>query len=367
MKLCKWSVLIISALTVVLSTSLALATEYKGKAVIPYTSSVFSSKPSDKIKHEAIEKAIHSAWKNYTTSFNMSRQKAYKKLETEFLNHLDEYIADYTILADKVNKGTKTYTVMVRVKINESAVETKLSSESAAGKLNSGDGSYFSFIFVAREASEVKSYDAKKTSITKIESKTMAEEKSDMANGTMLSGNSKKSMKKVQTGGSTIRKADNICYRVSSATDMDSAINEILSPAGFEIIGYNDVVSECGGAELETIKREFSANHEISRRTRKSALRGARECEVTYFALGTLDVGMPDTDPVSGLKRVYVSVNAKVWNIEKKLPKTIASVNSDTFAGLGPNPKVAKDNALKKAATKAAKIILDQMNAKGLK
>jgi hypothetical protein len=75
---------------------------------------------------------------------------------------------------------------------------------------------------------------------------------------------------------------------------------------------------------------------------------------------------MHDTDPVSGLKRVYVSVNAKVWNIEKRLPKLVASVNSDTFAGLGPNPKVAKNNALKKAATSAAKNIVDQMNAKNL-
>jgi hypothetical protein len=255
---------------------------------------------------------------------------------------------------------------MVRVKINESAVETKLSFESAAGKLESGEGSLFSFIFVAREASEVKSYDAKKTNITMAESKNMAEEKSSMNDGTMVSGDATKSVKKVQTGGSSVKKADKVRYRVSSNQNLDAAINEILSPAGFEIVEYNDVVSECGGAELEEIKNEFSADHEISRKTRKSALRSARECEVSYFAIGTLDVGMHDTDPVSGLKRVHVSVNAKVWNIERKLPKRIASVNSDTFAGLGPNPQVAHDNALKKAASITAKIIVDQMNAKSL-
>jgi len=360
----KWFILMIITLAFLAGPSLAVAKEYKGKAVIPYKSSAFSSKPSDEIKHKAIEKAKISAWKNYTAGFSMARQKDYKKMETEFLNHLDEYIADYTILADKVDKGTKTYTVMVRVKINESAVDTKLSVESAAGKLVSGEGSLFSFIFVAREASEVKSYDAKKTTITKSESKTMGEEKSAVANGTMMSGDSKKSMQKVQSGGSTVRKADNINWAVSSSQDLDDAINEILSPAGYEVVEYNDVVSECGGVELEIIKREFSTDQEISRQTRKSSLRGARECEVTYFALGTLDVGMPDTDPVSGLKRVFVSVNAKVWNIERRLPKRIASVNSDSFAGLGPNSTVAKENALKKAANSAAKAIVDQLNAK---
>ena len=366
MKICKIFIPIIVAIIFISTSGFVLAKEYKGKAVIPYTPSAFSSKPSDKIKHKAIEKAKLNAWKNFTSNFNMARQKDYKKKETEFLNHLDEYIVDYTILADKVDKGTKTYRIMVRVNINESAVEAKLSSESAAGRNASGEGSLFSFIFVAREASEVKSYDARKTKITKTDSKTMAEEKSAIGNGTMISGDSKKTMNKVQSGGSTVRKADNISYQVSSAADMDSAVNEILSPAGFEVVDYNDVVSECGGIELEMIKNEFSANQEISRRARKSALRGARECEVSYFALGTLDVGLHDTDPVSGLKRVYVSVNAKVWNIERRLPKRVASVSSDTFAGLGPNPIVAKNNALKKAATNAAKIIVDQMNAKGL-
>ena len=366
MKICRGFLSFIIALIFVSTNGLAIAKEYKGKAFIPYKPSAFSSKPSDEIKHKAIEEAKLNAWKNFTAEFNMARQKEYKKKETEFLNHLDEYIVDYVILADKVDKGTKTYKVMVRVNINESAVEAKLSSESEAGKNGSGEGSLFSFIFVAREALEVKSYDARKTKISKTDSKTMAEEKSAVGNGTMISGDSKKSMTKVQSGGNTIRKADKVSYRVSSAADMDSVVNEILSPAGFEVVDYNDVVNECGGVELEIIKEEFSANQEISRRARKSALRGARECEVSYFALGTLDVGLHDTDPVSGLKRVHVSVNAMVWNIEKRLPKRVASVNSDTFAGLGPDPDVAKNNALKKAATSAAKIIVDQMNAKGL-
>jgi len=366
MKIFKGFISFIIVLIFISTNGFALAKEFKGKAVIPYKSSAFSSKPSDKIKHEAIEKAKLNAWKNYTRSFSMARQKMYKNMETEFLNHLDEYTVDYTILADKINKDNKTYTVMVRIKINESAVDSKLRAESAAGRLNSGEGSNISFIFVAREASEIKSYDARKTKITKSESKTMAEEKSAIGNGSMLAGESKKSMKKVQTGGNTIRKADKIKWSVSSSQDLDDTINEILSPAGFEVVDYNDIVDECGGTELEMIKDEFSANHEISRRVRKSALRAARECEVSYFAMGTLDVGMHDTDPVSGLKRVYVSVNARVWNIEKRLPKRVVSVNSDTFSGLGPNPQVAKDNALKKAATSAARIIVDQMNAKNL-
>ena len=365
MKIAKWFLIITVAAAIVATAGMATAKEYKGQSVVPYTS-LFSSKPSAKVKHEAIEKAKRSAWENYTSSFSMAKQKAYMQMESEFLGQLDQYIVDYTMLGDKLDKDNKTYSVVLRAKINESLVEAKLSSASAAGSQASGDGSYFSFIFVAREASEVKAFDARKTSITKSENKSMATEKSSMSGSEMASGQSSKSMQKVQSGGSTIRKSDKIKYAVTSPQDIDAAMNEILSPAGFEVVDYVDVLAECGGADMLVIKEEFRDSYEISSRTRRSAIKGARTCEVSYFAVGTLDVGMQDTDPVSGLKRVYVSVNAQVWNIEKRLPRKVAAVNSNPFAGVGPDQTVAKKNALKLAATEAAKAIADQLNAKSL-
>ena len=89
MKICKIFIPIIVAIIFISTNGFVMAKEYKGKAVIPYTPSAFSSKPSDKIKHKAIEKAKLNAWKNFTSNFNMARQKDYKKKETEFLNHLD--------------------------------------------------------------------------------------------------------------------------------------------------------------------------------------------------------------------------------------------------------------------------------------
>ena len=75
MKICKGFLLFIVALIFVSTSGLALAKEYEGKAVIPYKPSAFSSKPSDETKHKAIDKAKLNAWKNYTSGFNMARQK----------------------------------------------------------------------------------------------------------------------------------------------------------------------------------------------------------------------------------------------------------------------------------------------------
>ena len=63
---------------------------------------------------------------------------------------------------------------------------------------------------------------------------------------------------------------------------------------------------------------------------------------------------------------MYVSVRGQVWNISRRLPRQVASVGPVQFAGMGPNPTVAKNNALVLASKEAAQILVNQMNAKGL-
>lgn len=360
-------ILLASFFSIAFTSGKAVASEYKAKSVIKFSTSFFSSTPSKEIQQEAFNKARRNAWNEYTSTFNSSKMKSYKEIEQSFLANLDNYITDTTLLAEKVDKENQTYVVMVRIKINEAAVNAKLTSESAAGQMSSGEGSFFSFIFVARQASEVKLFEDKITKISRTESSNMAKEKSAAASGSMIAADSQKSMTKVQQGGSTEKKSDKIKYNVSSPQDINAAMNEILTPAGFEVVEYADVVNECGGAEPGQIMNEFVSSANLSRLTRKAAIAGARNCEVKYFAIGTLDIGMQDTDSVSGLKRVYVTVNAQVWDISRRLPKKVASVNSHPSAGLGPDSVVAQRNALKKASSDTASIIVDQLNAKNLR
>jgi hypothetical protein len=78
-------------------------------------------------------------------------------------------------------------------------------------------------------------------------------------------------------------------------------------------------------------------------------------------------VGLSDTDPVSGMKRVFVSTRAQVWTLEKRLPKNVASVGPVQFSGLGPDAQVATRNALNLAAEEAAKEIVAILNSKGIR
>jgi hypothetical protein len=59
-------------------------------------------------------------------------------------------------------------------------------------------------------------------------------------------------------------------------------------------------------------------------------------------------------------------VRGQVWDVTRRLPKKVASVGPIQFSGLGPNPKVAKSNALILASREASRELVNQMNAKGL-
>ncbi|MCK5667397.1 MAG: hypothetical protein KAI17_28110, partial [Thiotrichaceae bacterium] len=168
------------------------------------------------------------------------------------------------------------------------------------------------------------------------------------------------------TGGSATKKSDRVVYKILSSDDVNTSMNQVLTASGFEVVGYGDVVSECGGTEPDDIKAEFTQSNTISRISRRNAIKGARECEVSYFAVGTLDVGLPSVDSVSGLKRISVSVKSQVWNINKRLPRLIASVGPFSYKGLGADSTVAQTNALNLAAKNVANEITNQLNAKGL-
>ncbi len=366
MQIIKLILVLIFVMGLALSQASAAEVQVKGKGTQKFESGIFSNKPSAKMKEKTIETAKIAAWKRFTSSFNAAKLRSYKAMEADFLGSLDEYILDYSIVDEFTKKATNSYTVVIRMSVNGTAVDAKLSASSAAGS-QMGEGSYFTFIFLARETASRTSFNAKKTDISTGEARVASEESIASGGGTTVSGTSAKTATKTVTGGSTVRKADKVEHRAASSSDINAAMSEKLTVAGFEVVEYNDVVSECGGAEMEDIAREFSKSDQLSRETRKSAIAGSRECDVSFFSVGTIDVGVNDVDPVSGLQRVYVSVRGQVWNIAKRLPKKVASVGPVQFSGIGPDASVARRNALVLAGEKAGSIIVDQLNMKNLR
>jgi len=361
------------SIPLVLACAQAFALDVKGKGDVPYDAGAFSSKPDAQVRQKAVQAAKENALKRHAATFNPAKFRAYQAVEAEILASVDRYVIDATVLDDSVNKDARVYSVVVRATVNEAALDARLNdaggfARQTATQAAAAPATNVSFLFVARETESVKSFAAKNTEVRKQESERSAQEAGSMKgrgqNTSASMSESTASMSVTETGGSTERKADQTKYRVRSASDADAAVKEVFAGAGFEVVDYPDVAANCNGTSEKALRQEFSAADELSGQTRKVAFDAARQCEVSYFAMGTLDVGLPDTDPVTGNKRVYVSVRGQIWNITGKLPRSIVTVGPVQYAGLGPDPEVAMRNALRKAATEGAKVMIDQLNAK---
>ena len=351
----------------------------KGKLDVPFDTGFFSDEPDDSSKAKALEKAKLAAWKKYTSELSTARAKLYEKLKKQVLENLDDYVTEITSRGFRINKEDKTLRVAYRATINEAAFETLLQSSSVASGTASGEGSLFSFIFVARQTTEEQSFsaeskrfDPRRTTVNKTESMNAADESAQTDGGSSAVSSSQTSASKVTTGGSTLQKSGTTIkratqrkYNVQTSLDVDVAMGETLTTGGFEVVNYDDVVSECGGAEMTQIEEEFINKSQLSRATRKAAINGAKECEVKYFAIGTMDRGMANVT-ASGELKVNVKVTAQVWNISKRMGRRVASINIVNVGGFGNDDEEAYLNALINASKDAATEIVSQLNLKGL-
>lgn len=359
----KWIATLLAAF---LSASAIQAAEVQGKAEVPFQNGFFSKGPDAQLRQQGIAAAKANAWNRYTATFNPARMKSYKAIQKDILANIDEYIIDYSILDEAVNKDTQLFSIAIRANINEAALDARLNAANS-GPANSSAGEMFSFVFVARETATLKSFNDRKTAISMDESEMSANSRGGLSGGRASVAESSSATKKSTTGGSTLRQADDRSYRVRSGADVDAAVTETLSGYGFEVVGYPDVYSNCGGPPPDVLNEEFAASDEMTPRSRQLAITSARSCEVKYFSVGTLDIGLSDDDPVTGNKRVYVSVRSQVWDISSKMPRQVASVGPIQYAGLGPDADVASRNALRLAAKSSAKTMVDQLNSKGLR
>ncbi len=324
--------------------------------------------PKADVKSQAVEKAKLNALTRYTAKFDQAKTMNYEKIKTKVEADINRYVTDYSTIDEEIDKKSKLYRIVIQASINASLIEVELQKVSAVQGATEDEKSFLTFVFVAREAKVVKKFDQRKTTRTVEE---YSEDQSEVAiaeEGELrFSADSRKDKIKT-TGGSTVQKSDKIQYDVSNASEINTAMSNIFSTAGFEVVDAEYLSDETNGlVDVERFIEDFKYGDDISGGTRRDAVKGCKSVDVYYFAIGTLDVGIKDKDPVSGNTRVFVSVTGKIMSLEKRFPKTVASVGPIQYSGLGPDQTVAKRNALKLAAEKAAKELTAQLRARGIK
>jgi len=334
--------------------------EVKGIGTYQYEGGFFSSsKPTDEETAKAVALANANAWKNYVAKLNPARQQGLAQHEKEALDNLGRFIIDSVIVDSAKDPETRTVRVVTRVAFNDEAV-SQFIGETTVGangqKAARSQDSAFSFLFMARKATTITQFDARRTRIAKAETVT-----TQAADGGVAA------TAQVTVGGSTQRKEDAVTYAVTSSQDLDTAMGDVLTSSGIEYYSYDDIVTNCNGVPVKKFQSEFVDADELTPQTRASVINAARACDIRYFAYGTVDTEVATTDPVTGNQKVFVSVRSQLWDLRQRLPRKIGSVGPKQYAGLGPNQSVASRNALNDASRDLARNLVDQLNAKGIR
>lgn len=333
----------------------------------------------EKAKFEASMKAIEA----YFAEAGQSESANFDAIRGKILENPGRYFLETVVISENDNTKDFQYTVAVRVSINVANLRNTVQSGASVARVNSTEKTPFSFVFVSRQVDSTKIFDdrvykrqdnsaqiydsvknnlgvSEKTSegesisASKINTYGTKSENSERNSSIAI-----KSSVTSESGGSTTRKASESSFRLIPSSNLNQIFISKFSQAGYDVIEAAMVESE--KFKISDIENDYKSGNDLQPKTLRSIATGMREVQVPYVALGTLDVGLVDKDPQTGLMRVSVTVNAKVWDVNKSIPRTIFAVGPISYAGVGPTEEEARGNALKNAASSAAQELSSRM------
>lgn len=327
---------------------------------------------SAKDRQAAIQKAQMNAIERYVADTDAARSRLFDQKRAELASHISDYILGTTVINEQDDKSTKTFNVVIRADINGTRLLNDLGSGSAsAADVARQQHSMLTFLFVARSQASVQTFDAKvykRADVDQSSTRKTREGESIHSNQIGTSdGVNEHSSVAVTTGGSATRKADKVAWTVSQAGEINTAMTGTFANAGYDVIEADQVEGASNGLlSIQAIRDAYSHGDDLPPKMTRDATQGVHAAGINLFAIGTLDVGMQDIDPVSGNTRVYVTVTGKVYDVSGRFARTLSSVGPVQYAGLGPDASVARTNALKIAAQTAAQQMVDELNNKGI-
>ena len=359
--------------------SMAQVQQARGKATVTYQGKTAS--PDDKAK--ANQAAQLKAVEFYYAEAGQSEAENFDAVRDKILANPDRYILESTVLAEQDSTDNKQYTVTVRISLNVANLRNAEKSNSAVARTGRANKSPLVFVFVSRQVDSTKSFDAHVfkrvdesvkggASAATSQSGTEGEAigRSQIKTNSSTSSQTKAAANlshTVETGGSTVKRSSESSWRLIPSANLNQVFTSTFTQAGFKVMEAAFVEPYTGGHfKVSTIQDDYKSGSDLKSATLQSLVAGMRTAQIPYIALGTLDVGMADKDPSTGLMRVGVSVNAKILDVTQTIPDTIATVGPVQYAGLGPTEDEARTNALKLAASNAARELTSQVTNLGV-
>ncbi len=336
----------------------------KGTATVPLKGKCRKDVPRDnKIFQAAFTQAKVEALRAYTSRFSRAKQNTYKIVADEVEMNIDKYLANPSVVGQRCDSQTKTFTIVLRGQLNTSELNYKISQN----VVSSGPKGQIVALFLARETESVKQLKVRDNVVSKTTSTSSDDKMADVTENSVSSERVSSSMQATSTGGSRIIGSDKINWVVSRPSYIETAFNAVMTSSKFQPIKAGDVAYRSNGKfRLDDFEEEFGTENSVGVETMGDATSFLNDAKIKYFVVGTMDVGAKNVDPVSGQVKVVVSVSATVSDVSGFFPTTIASVGPVTLSALGIDQDTAKKNALLVAAERAGEEIVASLQMQGI-
>ena len=339
----------------------------KGMATVTYGGHLTAAE-----RQRAITQAAVNALERYVANANSARAQQFESRRSYFAAHIANYVLGTTVLSKQNDPKAKTYTVVLRADIDRDRLLNDLGVGAAsAASVQSTTHQMLTFLFMARSQKSIQQLDNrvyKRVDTENIKGRNTSEGESIHAHEIETSGSvhEHQSVRSV-SGGSTLVQADRVTWQVAQSGEINTAMTGVFANAGYEVVDAGQVEGASNGLlNIAKIRSAYSTGNDLPSKLMYQTTQGVRAAGINLLAIGTLDIGLPGSDPVSGNVRVYVTVTGKVYNVSGRFAQTLASVGPVQFAGLGPDATVAQTNALTLAARETAQHLVDELVNRGL-
>lgn len=329
-------------------------------------------------RREALRLASINAVERYFADQSPGSLSSWQRSRDKMSAEINRYILSTQVVSEEINPDFGQYVLSVRAEINTNELESAL--RSVSGQMATASGSQnLAFVFVSREQAMVKSFDDRvykrmdvnavsqsKGGVTRrtSEGEAIGDSQIDTVDRVSeVGGERYKAQVRVESGGSSTRRADETKWRVANSNEINTAVAGVFANAGYGVVEAEQVPQ----FNLTGIRKDFSDGDDLQPATMRSAVNSARSAQIAYLVLATMDVGIPSEDANSGLPSVAVKVNAKVYDVRGTFARTVSSVGPIPFIGVGKDEMMARTSALKQAAEESATKITAQLAASGIR
>ncbi len=328
-------------------------------------------------KERALAAGKFNAVERYIAEYSPAKQRLFDQARDRLMASIDSYVLGATVLSETDDARLKTYSLVVRVDLNAGRLENALAD--ATSTTPSHAGSDIAVVFISRARTSVQNFDAKVYKRVDVEAKGSANANSYRTTteseriGSSSIGTGDKvaesdsyaasSSVAMTTGGSTLRKADKVEWSIADSSNVDQAMTAAFTDAGLNLVPAEYIER----LDLAAIRSDFAQGDDLAPANLRAMASAVKVAGIPYLTLGTMDVEMPDTDPVTGNVRVYVTVNARLLDLRGGFPRPLSAMGPVQYAGLGPTESVARTEALKRASQEVAKTLVDKLAVKGVR